>query len=680
MPKKRYLEYAGRTDEPDIYSGNLISSKSTVGDKVASQFNATMQNITRKAVSANRTRDAKLKRERDNYFSKVNAIKPEKEVAPNDNVWVNNGKLKNPELQERSIKGGNANAAWVADNPIKSTIGQIAGIAPLGIMSYPVLAEAGVAAAPIVNSAVGGTVLTSLLSGKPAWDMVSGNADWTTPIDLIPLYGPASKSIGAVGRGLYNYGKRGYRTLAKRYNRLTGEMPDKWDYAIQYRDEMLNYIKNEAKEASSYTVKPTLEDKKSFNKMYKRFLHGNSYSDPTIHNSLRGFKEIIDEEDSYYLPLLKQFGLKSKEEAIRAYNIFKYNPEYYIHMRDNGIKYPFSQKTVDDFIRRQLTSVRGVTAPDKRTAIEYLTSTQKGRRLSGGDRLGSNGGLYVSNNPTIGDRFKNPDGASKTGTGYVAILQEPDVIDRTLPIEQQLRQLRGRTEIVGTEEPMRGLIDPKALLDDNVRVIEDKYVGRANQGTGGYERAYLPNPKKGVVEHPVKVKRLTEYLNQTDKHGRWGFDIDATTDKNLFIAKRINAYDDYVKRARVFLKGKPVIDNNKYNDLVKNGLTHIKNRVDTRNNLLNRLSRSRRKYNKIKHNSIKLGSIGLAGGVVPYTLYSIGSVVERERMLSHYMDKGIVELTNNSKNPYVISDKRYENNKRLKEVVNHYNNQYNRNR
>lgn len=206
MPKKRYLEYAGRTDEPDIYSGNLISSKPTAGDKAASQFNTTMQNIIRKAVSANKTRDAKLKRERDAYFSKTKPVKTEKEVVLNDNTWVDNGRIKNPENKERSVKGGLANAAWVADNPIKSTIGQIAGAVPFGVAAYPFLAPIGEAASPIVNTTVGTAALNSILSGKPAWDMVTGNADWTTPIDLIPLYGPAAKGVEAVGRGIKNIG------------------------------------------------------------------------------------------------------------------------------------------------------------------------------------------------------------------------------------------------------------------------------------------------------------------------------------------------------------------------------------------------------------------------------------------------------------------------------------------
>jgi hypothetical protein len=187
-----------------------------------------MQNIIRKAVSANKTRDAKLKRERDAYFSKTKPVKTEKEVVLNDNTWVDNGRIKNPENKERSVKGGLANAAWVADNPIKSTIGQIAGIAPFGVMAYPVLAEAGVAAAPIVNSAVGGAALTSILSGKPAWDMVSGNADWTTPIDLIPLYGSASKAIGTVGRRF----NRLYRTAPKiTAKNATSITPKQWTAA-----------------------------------------------------------------------------------------------------------------------------------------------------------------------------------------------------------------------------------------------------------------------------------------------------------------------------------------------------------------------------------------------------------------------------------------------------------------
>lgn len=666
MPKKRYLEYAGRTDEPDIYSGNLISSKPTAGDKAASQFNTTMQNIIRKAVSANKTRDAKLKRERDAYFSKTKPVKTEKEVVLNDNTWVDNGRIKNPENKERSVKGGLANAAWVADNPIKSTIGQIAGVVPFGVAAYPFLAPIGEAASPIVNTTVGTAALNSILSGKPAWDMVTGNADWTTPIDLIPLYGPAAKGVEAVGRGftrLYDYGKKGYRTLSKAYNRLHDfSGMNRFESGESYLDIMRNRIKSESKDMFNSYIPRTVEEKRQFTPYYFRRLFNSTYKDIT---GEEGFKYIYE--------LAKKNNYNFEE----LNNLFLHNPEYFIHVKQLGIKNPLSQEAIDGFIKRQLTSIRGVTAKDKQQAIEYLTSTKKGRGSSIGDRLGTNGGLYTSNNPQIADRFKNPVG-NNTENGYVATVIEPDNIDRSKSVFDQLRQLRSRVELSGNEEPFSGILDADDLISNEVKALEDVYVGRASGGTGGYERGYIAKGKNGDVNYPVKIKTIKEYLNQKDIRGRWGHDLEPVNDENLFVAKRLNPYDDYIKRARVFLRGKKVHDTKKAMQYNREQMAIHHDRVKKRDDLYNKLHSNQRKYRSYMRKARNLSIASPSLGFGTYMGYKAITDIAREHGLKTHMDKGIITMTNSSRNPYIISDKRYKNDKVTNELVNHFNDFYNK--
>ena len=59
--------------------------------------------------------------------------------------------------------------------------------------------------------------------------------------------------------------------------------------------------------------------------------------------------------------------------------------------------------------------MRGVHAPDKESAIIYLTHGEKGRNMPGGDRLGTDGGVYTSNSTNVADRFKNPEFGTEDG-------------------------------------------------------------------------------------------------------------------------------------------------------------------------------------------------------------------------------------------------------------------------
>lgn len=100
--------------------------------------------------------------------------------------------------------------------------------------------------------------------------------------------------------------------------------------------------------------------------------------------------------------------------------LFADNPEYYEFIQRTGLD-PMSQETVDKFILRQGTSLRGVTTNNPMNAQKYLTETEVGRYMKGGDRLKTNGGLYTSNSTGIADAFKNPT-ANKEEAGYVGTL------------------------------------------------------------------------------------------------------------------------------------------------------------------------------------------------------------------------------------------------------------------
>ena len=77
---------------------------------------------------------------------------------------------------------------------------------------------------------------------------------------------------------------------------------------------------------------------------------------------------------------------------------------------------------------------------------------------------------------------------------------------------------------------------------------------------------------------------------------------------------------------------------------------------------------------KARNLSIAAPSLGFG----TYMGYKLSTDIAREHGLKRHMDRGIITMTNSSKNPYIISDKRYKNNKTTNELVNYYNDFYNK--
>ena len=427
---------------------------------------------------------------------------------------------------------------------------------------------------------VAGDVIQGLQSAKDAAQGNYAEAGIGAGLLLAPNF--IEKPLKYVGKGL----KNSFRNMKKNYKRLNSEID--WRYRDEFGESYLSAIgrRNEkiAHDYGTYFAPPSDAEKAAFNKRYKNWLEDRSSAgniEADVSNG--GFS---------------RFGY-SKENEDRVLDLFRHNPEYYTYVNEQGVADPLSQNAVNGFIDRQLTSIRGVHAPDKKTAEQYLTTTQRGRYMKGGDRLDTEGGLYTSNNATISDRFKNPVGGGKEN-GYVAVLKEPDTINRELPIEEQLKQLRGRTEFGGTDEVLAGTEYLPNLDTSNAKMYEALYVGGANRGTGGYERAYMPQGQYGEMQSPVQISSLTEYLDQVDQNGRWGYKLNADTNPNLFIAKQLNAYDDYVKRARAVLQPTKRYDYNKINAKFKELEQIAEDRAAKRREILDRFSQKQTTYKVAK--------------------------------------------------------------------------------
>lgn len=416
---------------------------------------------------------------------------------------------------------------------------------------------------------------------------------------------------GVVGGGLLKLNQLP-RSLNTRYTDKINRVKDIRNYLNgNYAKE----VKDNAYKASYTFTPPSKAEKETFKQLYKNKVHRKPISNSIVNNP-RTQKLLID------------------------------NPEYHQFLNEIAkdgeyILDPYDQKLVSAFIDRQNTSIRGVHAPTKEKAIQYLTETESNRHLTGGDRLNTRGGLYTSNTTDIADRFKNP--TTGVEDGYVAVLRGNYVNDTSLPIEKQLYNLRRQSIFGANSSPLGGTSYYNRYLEqvrDRAKYIEANYIGRANDGSG-YERAYYPRKTTfkefldgiKLKDRPVSIIELKHYPNQINQHGRWGSNIISKLNNNLFIGKQLNPTSDFIEHARVFLKGTPGLD---YDRLSELNTIHQLNSIEhgARLKWLESVYNNK-KYNLNKVNTIKKAIIRGSGVTVPTSLLLDASykspIIKRKR-------------------------------------------------
>lgn len=277
--------------------------------------------------------------------------------------------------------------------------------------------------------------------------------------------------------------------------------------------------------------------------------------------------------------------------------LFADNPEYYEFIQRTGLN-PMLQETVDKFMLRQGTSLRGVTTNNPMNAQKYLTETEVGRHMKGGDRLRTNGGLYTSNSTGIADAFKNPT-ANKEEAGYVGTLFHDFQTDKTQPIAKQLKQYRDKVGFSNEGDIFAGTeaqnVSRNKYLEDGVIALESPY-GRSNGDMLRVtERAYLPlTGPKGTKGKPVEILESNFYPSQTDKKGRWNTaGVEHTLyDENYFLPRQYNSTSDFIRNARILLKKDWVPNIDKKNKVGQDIIDTYHNRA----NLLNELKRKSKSW------------------------------------------------------------------------------------
>ena len=383
------------------------------------------------------------------------------------------------------------------------------------------------------------------------------------------------KKAGLLDRGEYKTAQENYEKLLDYY---VGNRPyDEGALDFAYDVKVKNNVERKNPDIFYNYVAPSKEERAEFSRAYRKKATDTAFTE--MHTPIRyGF----------------DFG---KSNDVKTYDdLMNHNPEYYKFLEETNLPWN-EQSTVDAFLKRQQTSLRGVYASnyDSDDIVKnYLTQIQAKRK--GGDRLDTNGGLYTSNSTGIANAFKNPtDGVSE---GYIGKLHYDFGIDRNKPIAEQLRKARSKIVRGGNNNVFAGTTyynqSIKNARKKGAIAIEDKY-GRSNGDVLNVtERAYLPGSAK---QQNITLQDLQKYSAQENKRGRWNTQgvTKEVGDDELFIPKEYNRFDDFINEARIFMQPRREYDYNKVMDFTRDLLNRTRNRSEYRNKLIDMSRRFRRR-------------------------------------------------------------------------------------
>lgn len=384
------------------------------------------------------------------------------------------------------------------------------------------------------------------------------------------------KKAGLLDRGEYKTAQENYEKLLDYY---TGNKPyDAGAADYTYDIKARNNAEHVNPDLFYSYVYPNKEERIAFKRAYRKKATDNVFTEMSS-------------------PIRYGFDFDKSNDVKTYHDLMNHNPEYYEFLKETRLPWD-EQSTVDEFLKRQQTSLRGVYADNKDDAVKYLTQILSRRK--GGDRLVTHGGLYTSNSTGIADAFKNPDNG--ISNGYIGKLLYDFDIDKTKPIADQLRQARMKIVRGGRNNVFAGSKYYDESINDARRkgavAVEDNY-GRSNGDVLNItERAYFPGSAK---QNKLTLQNLEEYLAQENQRGRWNTSgVDKMKgDEELFIPREYNRFDDFIREARIFMKPRREYDTNKsdkfFNELYSKNI----NRSEYRNKLIDmsrRLLRRNERY------------------------------------------------------------------------------------
>lgn len=233
---------------------------------------------------------------------------------------------------------------------------------------------------------------------------------------------------------------------------------------------------------------------------------------------------------------------KVDNQTARLMDDFPEFAEYLAQTKKN----PLLQSTIDDFIERQRTSIRGVSYTERNTVDKMLSEIKENAKRTGGDRLGTNGGLYTSNSAEISDKFSRPQYG--VANGAVGILKAPIKVDKTLPFREQL--LQARQGVFNYDDILRGFKSISGHFPSYSDISrgakkagftygEAQYTTRIGDVLPVNERVFLNKDK------PVEISSKFVFPEAKNIRGRWALSGVSTRpeDSRLFIPFQTSEVD-----------------------------------------------------------------------------------------------------------------------------------------
>lgn len=399
----------------------------------------------------------------------------------------------------------------------------------------------------------------------------------------------------------------------------------------------------------------------------------------TIKDRARGLKKALELKNKE----IKDLYLKDPEfeKFINDGNFkeyFEQSPEYAYYAFKEGLD-PSLKSTANQFIKRQETSVRGVNSLSPEEAKIASTTGYRTRPFgvqTGGDQIGSRGGLYTTNSGSlsgdtkiinsegqlvekVGNRFTKP---FNGGEGDLMLLHTDFGVDPNLEPLEQIRQFKSRSidfDVVNADriekvtQPIvsRIRLKKKSVFDtsDNFgsqykvgdyRHIPEKKIGYIIKNADPrilaiqhpyfdpsvYERVLVTTKPEAKLADIVDQKHFVSTTPRTDRWSGAPFDYN---DQLFLPYAPSNDFRTLLQYSRIREYGTPKIPNAKTKEIEQTML----NRYDLAHNLAKQRAELHDKLNKVINTTkTPLGVAGAIGtvGAIGYGLNEWGKYREKQ--------------------------------------------------
>lgn len=395
------------------------------------------------------------------------------------------------------------------------------------------------------NAPVTGDVLSLYDVGKDVYEGNYGKAAIGAGLFFVPniVERPIKNAVRRIGKWI-NAGERLNRVINIADQQFQKDLYNLENIAGNAEDLISKKEKELIK--SNVAIQNFDTDKKK--RLFKRFKESQKQylSDQTLYDALTGDYHNKLDEDSQRLFI----------------KLYQEDPQYLLFAINNDLPIN-SNSTVQQFAKKQESSLRGAFIPEDYNydkVYDTLTRTYSGR--TGGDRMHSRNGVYISNSRDIQNVFSRRQDDNQQGYAIKAALTTNFLPDASKSISDQLYDLRKRYldyDIIRDYNPDThsqlvpyDYLDMQELYDLGYKGIEGQYVRRNGSRLPVYERAMF-NPEDRASVLNIDDAVVSEDIENL--RGRWGVNASGAdyTDKE-FVHRSPGGFKDLLGYYRILDK------------------------------------------------------------------------------------------------------------------------------